>query len=60
VKVIKLISKDSIEDNLLRLGQKKLKLEQDMTATDAIKQRKDSGDIYMMGQLHNTYRLQSQ
>ncbi|CAL8331164.1 unnamed protein product [Arctogadus glacialis] len=35
VKVIKLISKDSIEDNMLRLGQKKLKLEQDMTAADA-------------------------
>ncbi|CAL8344834.1 unnamed protein product [Lota lota] len=35
VKVIKLISKDSIEDNMLRLGEKKLKLEQDMTAADA-------------------------
>uniref|UniRef100_A0A8C8IB79 DNA helicase n=1 Tax=Oncorhynchus tshawytscha TaxID=74940 RepID=A0A8C8IB79_ONCTS len=31
VKVIKLISKDSIEDGMLRIGQKKLKLEQDMT-----------------------------
>ncbi|KAJ8285279.1 hypothetical protein GJAV_G00024990 [Gymnothorax javanicus] len=34
VKVIKLISKDSIEDCMLRLGQKKLKLEQDMTAAE--------------------------
>uniref|UniRef100_A0A667X0X0 DNA helicase n=1 Tax=Myripristis murdjan TaxID=586833 RepID=A0A667X0X0_9TELE len=34
VKVIKLISKDSIEDCMLQLGQRKLKLEQDMTATD--------------------------
>ncbi|XP_035628050.1 SWI/SNF-related matrix-associated actin-dependent regulator of chromatin subfamily A containing DEAD/H box 1b isoform X2 [Oncorhynchus keta] len=33
VKVIKLISKDSIEDGMLRIGQKKLKLEQDMTAS---------------------------
>nr|XP_046243610.1 SWI/SNF-related matrix-associated actin-dependent regulator of chromatin subfamily A containing DEAD/H box 1A [Scatophagus argus] len=34
VKVIKLISKDSIEDCILQLGQKKLKLEQDMTTAD--------------------------
>uniref|UniRef100_A0A3B4VKH1 DNA helicase n=1 Tax=Seriola dumerili TaxID=41447 RepID=A0A3B4VKH1_SERDU len=34
VKVIKLISKDSIEDCILQLGQKKLKLEQDMTAAE--------------------------
>ncbi|AWP07256.1 putative SWI/SNF-related matrix-associated actin-dependent regulator of chromatin subfamily A containing DEAD/H box 1A-like [Scophthalmus maximus] len=34
VKVIRLISKDSIEDSILQLGQKKLKLEQDMTAAD--------------------------
>ncbi|KAM3867467.1 SWI/SNF-related matrix-associated actin-dependent regulator of chromatin subfamily A containing DEAD/H box 1A [Diretmus argenteus] len=34
VKVIKLISKDSIEDCMLRLGQKKLKLEQDMTTAE--------------------------
>uniref|UniRef100_A0A673H4H8 DNA helicase n=1 Tax=Sinocyclocheilus rhinocerous TaxID=307959 RepID=A0A673H4H8_9TELE len=33
VKVIKLISKDSIEDTMLRIGERKLKLEQDMTAT---------------------------
>ncbi|KAJ8339136.1 hypothetical protein SKAU_G00359220 [Synaphobranchus kaupii] len=33
VKVIRLISKDSIEDGMLRVGQKKLKLEQDMTAS---------------------------
>ncbi|XP_051765079.1 SWI/SNF-related matrix-associated actin-dependent regulator of chromatin subfamily A containing DEAD/H box 1b isoform X2 [Ctenopharyngodon idella] len=33
VKVIKLISKDSIEDAMLRIGERKLKLEQDMTAT---------------------------
>lgn len=32
VQVIKLISKDSIEDCILQLGQKKLKLEQDMTS----------------------------
>ncbi|KAI3372781.1 hypothetical protein L3Q82_023239, partial [Scortum barcoo] len=32
VQVIKLISKNSIEDCILQLGQKKLKLEQDMTA----------------------------
>ncbi|XP_056592207.1 SWI/SNF-related matrix-associated actin-dependent regulator of chromatin subfamily A containing DEAD/H box 1b [Triplophysa dalaica] len=32
VKVIKLISKDSIEDAMLRIGERKLKLEQDMTA----------------------------
>ncbi|KAA0713944.1 SMARCAD1A [Triplophysa tibetana] len=31
VQVIKLISKDSIEDCMLRVGQEKLKLEQDMT-----------------------------
>uniref|UniRef100_A0A4W5P0S0 DNA helicase n=1 Tax=Hucho hucho TaxID=62062 RepID=A0A4W5P0S0_9TELE len=35
VKVIKLISKDSIEDGMLRIGQKKLKLEQDMTASES-------------------------
>uniref|UniRef100_A0A3P8WTQ0 DNA helicase n=1 Tax=Cynoglossus semilaevis TaxID=244447 RepID=A0A3P8WTQ0_CYNSE len=34
VKVFKLISKDSIEDGILQLGQKKLKLEKDMTAAD--------------------------
>lgn len=34
VKVIKLISKDSIEDCILQLSQKKLKLEQDMTAAE--------------------------
>lgn len=34
VQVIKLISKDSIEDCILQLGHKKLKLEQDMTAAD--------------------------
>uniref|UniRef100_A0A3Q0SFM3 DNA helicase n=1 Tax=Amphilophus citrinellus TaxID=61819 RepID=A0A3Q0SFM3_AMPCI len=32
VQVIKLISKDSIEDCILQLGHKKLKLEQDMTS----------------------------
>lgn len=32
VKVIKLISKDTIEDAMLRIGERKLKLEQDMTA----------------------------
>ncbi|CAG5923815.1 unnamed protein product [Menidia menidia] len=34
VQVIKLISKDSIEDCILQLSHKKLKLEQDMTAAD--------------------------
>ncbi|XP_077457544.1 SWI/SNF-related matrix-associated actin-dependent regulator of chromatin subfamily A containing DEAD/H box 1A-like [Stigmatopora argus] len=34
VRVIKLISKDSIEDGILQLGQKKLKLEQDMIAAE--------------------------
>ncbi|XP_070819782.1 SWI/SNF-related matrix-associated actin-dependent regulator of chromatin subfamily A containing DEAD/H box 1A [Chaetodon trifascialis] len=34
VQVIKLISKDSIEDCILQLSQKKLKLEQDMTAAE--------------------------
>ncbi|XP_059193202.1 SWI/SNF-related matrix-associated actin-dependent regulator of chromatin subfamily A containing DEAD/H box 1A [Centropristis striata] len=34
VQVIKLISKDSIEDCMLQLSQKKLKLEQDMTAAE--------------------------
>ncbi|XP_061623861.1 SWI/SNF-related matrix-associated actin-dependent regulator of chromatin subfamily A containing DEAD/H box 1A isoform X2 [Phyllopteryx taeniolatus] len=34
VQVIKLISKDSIEDGILQLGQKKLKLEQDMTTAE--------------------------
>ncbi|XP_028830533.1 SWI/SNF-related matrix-associated actin-dependent regulator of chromatin subfamily A containing DEAD/H box 1b isoform X2 [Denticeps clupeoides] len=33
VQVIRLISKNTIEDDMLRIGQKKLKLEQDMTAT---------------------------
>lgn len=32
--MIKLISKDTIEDCILQLGQKKLKLEQDMTAAE--------------------------
>lgn len=34
VQVIKLISKDSIEACMLRVGQEKLKLEQDMTTDD--------------------------
>lgn len=34
VQVIKLISKGTIEDCILQLGQKKLKLEQDMTAAE--------------------------
>jgi len=34
VQVIKLISKDSIEDCILQLSHKKLKLEQDMTAAE--------------------------
>lgn len=32
--MIKLISKDSIEDGMLRIGQRKLRLEQDMTAAE--------------------------
>lgn len=34
VRVIRLICKDTIEDGMLRIGQKKLKLEQDMTAAE--------------------------
>ncbi|KAM9810817.1 SWI/SNF-related matrix-associated actin-dependent regulator of chromatin subfamily A containing DEAD/H box 1A [Neosynchiropus ocellatus] len=34
VQVIKLISKDTIEDAMLQVGQRKLRLEQDMTAAD--------------------------
>lgn len=34
VQVIKLVSKDSIEACMLRVGQEKLKLEQDMTTDD--------------------------
>ncbi|KAJ7327131.1 hypothetical protein JRQ81_016890 [Phrynocephalus forsythii] len=35
VKVIKLISKGTIEESMLRISQQKLKLEQDMTAAEA-------------------------
>ncbi|XP_008934076.1 PREDICTED: SWI/SNF-related matrix-associated actin-dependent regulator of chromatin subfamily A containing DEAD/H box 1, partial [Merops nubicus] len=35
VKVIKLISKGTIEESMLKVSQQKLKLEQDMTAADA-------------------------
>ncbi|XP_027491674.1 SWI/SNF-related matrix-associated actin-dependent regulator of chromatin subfamily A containing DEAD/H box 1 [Corapipo altera] len=35
VKVIKLISKGTIEESMLKISQQKLKLEQDMTAADA-------------------------
>ncbi|NXG76585.1 SMRCD regulator, partial [Baryphthengus martii] len=35
VKVIKLISKGTIEESMLKINQQKLKLEQDMTAADA-------------------------
>ncbi|NXY81742.1 SMRCD regulator, partial [Alcedo cyanopectus] len=35
VKVIKLISKGSIEESMLKISQQKLKLEQDMTAADS-------------------------
>lgn len=38
--MIKLISKNSIEDCILQLSHKKLKLEQDMTAAD------EGEDIY--------------
>ncbi|KAI4884961.1 hypothetical protein NFI96_030518 [Prochilodus magdalenae] len=34
VQVIKLVSKDSIEACMLRVGQEKLKLEQDMTTDE--------------------------
>uniref|UniRef100_A0A8C5G2J3 DNA helicase n=1 Tax=Gouania willdenowi TaxID=441366 RepID=A0A8C5G2J3_GOUWI len=37
VQVIKLISKDTIEDCILQLGNRKLKLEQDMTAAEQSK-----------------------
>ncbi|XP_043917310.1 SWI/SNF-related matrix-associated actin-dependent regulator of chromatin subfamily A containing DEAD/H box 1 [Protopterus annectens] len=35
VSVIKLISKGTIEESMLKIGQQKLRLEQDMTATDS-------------------------
>ncbi|XP_068259891.1 SWI/SNF-related matrix-associated actin-dependent regulator of chromatin subfamily A containing DEAD/H box 1-like [Nyctibius grandis] len=35
VKVIKLISKGTIEESMLKISQQKLKLEEDMTAADA-------------------------
>ncbi|XP_035180953.1 SWI/SNF-related matrix-associated actin-dependent regulator of chromatin subfamily A containing DEAD/H box 1-like isoform X1 [Oxyura jamaicensis] len=35
VKVIKLISKGTVEESMLKISQQKLKLEQDMTATDS-------------------------
>lgn len=35
VTVIKLISKDTIEESMLKIGQQKLRLEQDMTAADS-------------------------
>lgn len=38
VQVIKLISKDTIEDCILQLGNKKLKLEQDMTSSEQSKE----------------------
>lgn len=38
--MIKLISKGSIDECILQLGQKKLKLEHDMTAAEQGKQRK--------------------
>lgn len=34
VQVIRLISKGTIEESMLKISQQKLKLEQDMTATD--------------------------
>ncbi|XP_062410702.1 SWI/SNF-related matrix-associated actin-dependent regulator of chromatin subfamily A containing DEAD/H box 1b isoform X2 [Sardina pilchardus] len=45
VKVIRLISKDSIEDGMLRIGQKKLKLEQDMTACEQGEEDSISDDM---------------
>ncbi|KAK7125978.1 hypothetical protein R3I93_021379 [Phoxinus phoxinus] len=42
VKVIKLISKDSIEDAMLRIGERKLKLEQHMTATATEEDEEDT------------------
>lgn len=38
VQVIKLISKDTIEDCILQLGNKKLKLEQDMISSEQSKE----------------------
>lgn len=49
VQVVKLISKDSIEDCILQLGQKKLKLEQDMTAAE---QGKSMHSFY----IHKTFK----
>lgn len=42
VKVIKLISKNSIEDAMLRIGERKLKLEQHMTATATEEDEEDT------------------
>ncbi|KAM6076173.1 SWI/SNF-related matrix-associated actin-dependent regulator of chromatin subfamily A containing DEAD/H box 1-like isoform 2-T2 [Chlamydotis macqueenii] len=45
VKVIKLISKGTIEESMLKISQQKLKLEQDMTATDSGEEGSISTDI---------------
>ncbi|XP_053277044.1 SWI/SNF-related matrix-associated actin-dependent regulator of chromatin subfamily A containing DEAD/H box 1B-like [Pleuronectes platessa] len=47
VKVIRLISKGSIEDCILQLGQRKLKLEQDMTAADQGQDSQAPGHAYL-------------
>ncbi|XP_063066399.1 SWI/SNF-related matrix-associated actin-dependent regulator of chromatin subfamily A containing DEAD/H box 1b isoform X2 [Engraulis encrasicolus] len=45
VRVIRLICKDTIEDGMLRIGQKKLKLEQDMTAAEQGDEENISDDM---------------
>ncbi|NXU77664.1 SMRCD regulator, partial [Oreotrochilus melanogaster] len=45
VKVIKLISKGTIEETMLKISQQKLKLEQDMTATDSGEEGNIPADI---------------
>ncbi|XP_074761672.1 SWI/SNF-related matrix-associated actin-dependent regulator of chromatin subfamily A containing DEAD/H box 1 isoform X1 [Athene noctua] len=46
VKVIKLISKGTIEESMLKISQQKLKLEQDMTAADSGKSLAHN-DVYL-------------
>ncbi|XP_063051745.1 SWI/SNF-related matrix-associated actin-dependent regulator of chromatin subfamily A containing DEAD/H box 1A [Engraulis encrasicolus] len=48
VKVIKIVCKDSIEDNMLRVGQEKLKLEECMTASDTADENSMSEDMAML------------
>lgn len=48
--MIKLIHKDTIEGGMLQLGQKKLKLEQDMTAAEEGKDL--GGDTVELAHIH--------